>query len=120
MTEPLLSNCLFNLEFESLFGSPGVWPGVLFRFALCNYHMGSVSRVTPFPPAVGRTRQVWSSNSPIVPYSFPLLFVEEFLGCDSALRQHIRREYLLAAVESRQGSRQRTIFQARWIARRVP
>jgi len=34
----------------------------------------------------------------------------EGLGPHSALRQYIHREYLLAAVEGRQGSRQRTIF----------
>ena len=31
--------------------------------------------------------------------------------CESALRQYVHREYFLAAVESRQGSRQRTNFQ---------
>jgi len=36
--------------------------------------------------------------------------------CESALRQYVHREYFLAAVESRQGSRQRTNFQARWMA----
>jgi len=36
--------------------------------------------------------------------------------CESALRQHVDREYFLAAVEGRQGSRQRTNFQARWMA----
>jgi len=35
---------------------------------------------------------------------------------ESALRQCVHREYFLAAVESRQGSRQRTNFQARWMA----
>jgi len=33
--------------------------------------------------------------------------------CESALRQYVHRENFLAAVESRQGSRQRTNFQAR-------
>jgi len=36
--------------------------------------------------------------------------------CESALRQYVHREYQLAAVEGRQGSRQRTYFQARWIS----
>ena len=35
--------------------------------------------------------------------------------CESALRQYVHREYFLAAVEGRQGSRQRTNFQARWM-----
>ena len=36
--------------------------------------------------------------------------------CESALRQYVHREYFLVAVESRQGFRQRTNFQARWMA----
>ena len=36
--------------------------------------------------------------------------------CESALRQNVHREYFLAAFESRQGSRQRTNFQVRWMA----
>ena len=36
--------------------------------------------------------------------------------CEFALRQYVHREYFLAAVEGRQGSRQRTIFQTRWMA----
>ena len=36
--------------------------------------------------------------------------------CESALCQCVHREYLLAAVEGRQGSRQRTNFQAQWMA----
>jgi len=35
--------------------------------------------------------------------------------CESALRQYVNRDYFLAA-ECRQGSRQRTNFQARWMA----
>ena len=35
--------------------------------------------------------------------------------CESALRHYFNREYFLAA-ECRQGSRQRTNFQARWMA----
>jgi len=36
--------------------------------------------------------------------------------CESAPRQYAHREYFLASDESRQGSRQRTNFQARWMA----
>jgi len=36
--------------------------------------------------------------------------------CESVLRQHVHREYFPAAVECRQGFRQRTNFQARWMA----
>jgi len=39
--------------------------------------------------------------------------------CESALRQRVHREYLLAAVDGRQGSRQRTNFQVRWMAQPI-
>ena len=49
-------------------------------------------------------------------HKYNIYIIQALAECESALRQYVHREYFLAAVYCRQGSRHRINLQARWMA----